>query len=529
MISPTITTGKVALRPYQKEAAHTVLTAPQRGIRRPLVALPTGCGKTHVFTHVLQERGGRSLILVHRDELLQQAISKLLLSDPFADVGVVKAGRDEVSADTVVASVQTLARANRLTRLTPDFTTIVVDEAHHVAEGNTYFRILRHLRAFEDGGPLTLGVTATPFRADGADLGAVFDKIVYQRSLLEMIRAGYLSDLHAVQVQLKVDFSTARMQGGDFVERDLGALLTAADAPSHVLAAYQHHGAGRKALIFTPTVETAHTMAATFADASIAAEALDGETPADERRAILHRFHTGDTKVLSNCSVLTEGFDEPSIDCVIVARPTTSKGLYVQMVGRGTRRHPGKQDCLIIDVTGASTRHDLLTTESLFELAPGDLDGRTVGEAVYDHQHEEAEPQGELEGELVWIEVDLFARRDVRWVQTVGGAWVLPVDVGKVRLRLDGAETWIVELVRRGQPVEVLGTGLPVDYAQGVGEDAVRKLGSHGLVDQDAAWRAMPASGPQLETLRKLRIAIRLRMTRGEANDAITRVAGDWN
>src|SRR5712671_5487294 len=358
-------TFRLTPRPYQYEAVAALLAATARGLHRPLLVLPTGTGKTIIFALLVQRRGGRALILAHRDELIQQALDKLHLVDPTLPLGIVQAAHDELTAPTVVASVQTLSRRPRLTRLVPDFQTIVIDEAHH-ASAPTYRRILEYCHAWHPEGPLVVGVTATPERGDRHSLRPVFDRIVYQKTLLEMMQAGYLVDLRALQVLLQADFGALRTQHGDFVDAELETLLLAANAPAQVLAAFQSHAADRKALLFTPTVALAYAMAATFCAAGIAAEALDGTTPLATRRAILQRLHTGATRVVANCAVLTEGFDEPSVDCIIIARPTQSAPLYQQMLGRGTRTYPGKTDCLVLDVVGVSTRHTLHTAATLF-------------------------------------------------------------------------------------------------------------------------------------------------------------------
>ena len=368
-------------RPYQHEAVAALLAAAARGVHRPLLVLPTGTGKTIIFALLVQRRGGRALILAHRDELIQQALDKLHLVDPSLPLGVVQATRDDTTAPIVVASVQTLSRRARLARLVPDFRTIVIDEAHH-APAPSYRRILTHCRAWQPDGPLVVGVTATPARGDGQSLQQVFEGIVYQRSLVEMMQAGYLVDLRAIQVLLQADFDALRTQRGDFVEADLETLLLAANAPAQVLAAFQAHAADRKALLFTPTVATAYAMADTFCAAGIAAEALDATTPLATRRAILQRLHTGATRVVANCAVLTEGFDEPSVDCIIVARPTQSLPLYQQMLGRGTRTYPGKTDCLLLDVVGVSTQHTLHTAATLFGCAPAALARQSVLEVL---------------------------------------------------------------------------------------------------------------------------------------------------
>ena len=444
-------------------------------------------------------------------------------------LGVVQATRDEPTAPIVVASVQTLSRRARLARLVPDFRTIVIDEAHH-APAPSYRRILTHCRAWQPDGPLVVGVTATPARGDGQSLQQVFDGIVYQRSLVEMMQAGYLVDLRAIQVLLQADFDALRTQRGDFVEADLETLLLAANAPAQVLAAFQAHAADRKALLFTPTVATAYAMAATFCAAGIAAEALDATTPLATRRAILQRLHTGATRVVANCAVLTEGFDEPSVDCIIVARPTQSLPLYQQMLGRGTRTYPGKTDCLLLDVVGVSTQHTLHTAATLFGCAPAALARQSVLE-VLDARARATQAAEPVDGTLHSTPVDLFARRALRWVQTRQGAWVLSLGAqhGTLRLRPDSPETWQVVQVRRDADPLLLGDTLPLPYAQGLAEDYARHLGVARLVEAEAPWRQQPASEKQTALLHKLGVAVRAGLTKGEAADLLAAVLGDWD
>jgi len=182
-----------------------ILAAAARGVQRPLLVLPTGTGKTIIFALLVQRRGGRALILAHRDELIQQAIDKVRLVDPMIPLRIVQAERDELTAPTVVASVQTLSRRPRFARLVQDFHTIVIDEAHH-APAPSYRRILEYCRAWRPDGPLVVGVTATPERGDRQSLRQVFEGIVYQKTLVEMMQAGYLVDLRALQVLLQADF-----------------------------------------------------------------------------------------------------------------------------------------------------------------------------------------------------------------------------------------------------------------------------------------------------------------------------------
>ena len=328
--------SRLALRPYQQQAITAVEEALRRGVRRPLIVLPTGTGKTIVFASLIARRGGSALVLAHRDELLRQAAEKLKVADPMLGlaVGFVQAGRDDTRAPVVVGSVQTLARQSRLARLPRWFDTVVVDEAHH-AGARSYQRIIDHL----DGSPLILGVTATPQRSDGR-LGEVWQEVVFQRGIAEMIRAGYLADVRGVRVGLDANLDDVAQTGGDFDPDALAGALEEASAPGHVLAAYRQHAAGRKAAVFVPNVALAHRMARVFRDGGIPAEALDGTTHPKRRRAILERLRSGETRVVVNVGVLSEGWDEPSLDCIVIATPTRSQVKYAQIAGRGLRPFP---------------------------------------------------------------------------------------------------------------------------------------------------------------------------------------------
>src|SRR2546423_5405935 len=198
-------TFRLTPRPYQYEAVAALLAATARGVRRPLLVLPTGTGKTIVFALLVRRRRGRALILAHRDELIQQAVDKLRLVDPTLPLGVVQAARDEHTAPTVVASVQTLSRRPRLARLVPDFHTIVIDEAHH-APAPSYRRILEYCQAWRPDGPLVVGVTATPARGDRQSLRQGFDGIGYQKTLVEMMQAGDLVALPPLAVVVQAGF-----------------------------------------------------------------------------------------------------------------------------------------------------------------------------------------------------------------------------------------------------------------------------------------------------------------------------------
>ncbi len=240
-----------------------------------------------------------------------------------------------------------------------------------------------------------------------------------------------------------------------------------------------------------------------------------------ERRRLLRAFRDGDVQVLANCGIATEGYDEPSVNCVVIARPTKSRALYTQMVGRGTRRHPGKDDCLVLDVVGATRRHDLQTTATLFGLPTAALTSASVGEIVAARRERAAAER--VQGELVAQTVELFHRRPVHWVEGLDGCFVLSTGQGSLILRPVG-ETWTVEHRPIGAQATVLIDGLSLNFAQGYAEDYARTLGAATpLLVRDAAWRFLEPTEKQRQALRRLRIPIAGIYTRGEASDAISR------
>lgn len=523
---PTVvaTAPVLALRPYQHEALAAIRAAYAEGVRRPLVVLPTGAGKTVVFAHLIRDLPGRALVLAHRDELIGQAADKLRQVDPTAHVGRVQAGWDEWRSPVVVASVQSLAQSARLSRYRPGhFSTIVVDEAHHCT-ARTYRTILNHLGALEPGtNVLTVGVTATPDRGDGVGLGHVFERIVYERGLPEMIAEGYLVPLRGIRVQLDADFGTLRVRAGEVSESDAARLLMAADAPGLVAAAYRRHAAGQRAIVFTPTVQVAEACAAALVAAGVRAESLDGTTPADERRAILARLRSGATSVVCNCSVLTEGFDEPRVSCVIVARPTRSRGLYAQMVGRAARLYPGKTHATILDVVGSTREHQLLTLADLTGKQIKDKDGKaTIAGSTQGEDYQLAVPLDPTS--VGGTSVDLFSGREFGWIP-LGEAFVLPAGDGWVLLEpqpLDDERWWVIAQRGRGDVPELIEHSLDLGYAQGVAEDMVRRLGAAALARGDADWRRRAASGGQMLALGKWGVRPDKALTAGAASDLLT-------
>lgn len=513
----------ITLRPYQREAIDAVHRAFAGGVSAPAVGLPTGTGKTIVFSQLSEERRplGRTLILAHRDELLRQAAAKYREINPAVDVGFVQAGMNDIDHDVVIASVQSLSTQRRLDSFPFGlFATMIIDEAHH-AVAPTYRRIID--RRAE--GSLLLGVSATLERGDKVGLGEVWQEVVYLRTLQEMIAAGYLVDIRALRVRLNYNMGQLRTSRGDFVASEVSEMLEATRAYSVAAAAYLQHAQGRKAIIFVPTIKDAHSMAATFRHAGVTAEAVDGQMQLDDRRAVLARFASDETMVVANAMVLTEGFDEPSVGCIIVARPTKSRPLYVQMVGRGTRLYPGKEDLLVLDLMGNDERVDLQSLPKLFGLKADVLekDGRGAVEYLGRGAHEIAGLFDPSQG-IGADEVNLFERKDINWLKLSDGRWMLGLGDNDVYLQpRDGR--WDAMLVPHKYSAShtALGVDLDIGYAMGVAEEYVRAQAEESLrlIDKTARWRTDSPSEKQTKLLGDLGIPITETMTKGEASNLI--------
>ena len=523
-MSALATPTAIRLRPYQQEGIAAVEQALARGITRPLVVQSTGTGKTVSFSHLIQKRGGTALILAHRDELLQQAADKLVRVAPelALSIGFVKGEQNDTHAPIVIASVQTLARAERLAQLPTTFTTGIVDEAHH-ASSPTYVRIMEHLAPT----PLIAGYTATAERNDNKHLANVWQEVVFEYGLLEAIRDGYLVEPRGIRVSLDVDLSTVKQTGGDFQDGALGQALMNADAPRHVVASWREHASDRKTIVFVPTVEMAHIVAATFRTAGVTAEAVDGETPTDERRDRLARFSRGHTQVLANVGVLTEGYDEPSVGCIVVARPTKSRPLFTQIVGRGLRTYPGKDDCLVLDVTGVTDKLSLFSVPRLLGLKEAPRDGESVADAFAREQYEAAQadlsgPDGNLVAERVNLlaEQDRGGRKELHWIKA-GDMFLLSLGGSTLELEPDASGAWsVIESMPTGRTT--LASGIDLGYAHGMAEDLVRERKSHALANPDAAWRRAKPKPPQVNYAKRLGITVTDEMSRGELSDLIT-------
>lgn len=373
-----------ALRPYQRAAVDAVLAARREGVRRMLVCLPTGAGKTVVFSALARLARRQVIVLAHREELLAQARDKLQAALGDASVVAVERGAERApeGVNVLVCSVRSL-HEERLARVLRgrDVGLVIYDECHHAtAEDNQ--RVLRQLGAFDRDWTGTLvGFTATTARGDGQGLNAVFERIVYSRTLPDMIDDGYLVPLRGFRVATAADLTRLSGAGQDFAAEELGEAVDIEERNALVARSIQELARDRRTIAFCVTVNHARNLSRALNAVGVPSGFVHGEMPADVRARALAEFRDGRTQVLTNVAVLTEGFDDPGVSCVAMARPTRSEGLYAQCVGRGTRLHPGKKDCLVLDFVDVSTL-PLCSLPSLFGI-PRDLDlrGGDVGEA----------------------------------------------------------------------------------------------------------------------------------------------------
>lgn len=358
--SPATAVGAApTLRPYQHGIVGGVLGQLEI-VRSTLAVAATGTGKTVCFAElarIIVQRGGRALILVHRDELISQARRKCEAIGLWPDVEKGKQ-RANTLARVVLASVQSLKGA-RLQRWAADhFALVIVDEAHH-AVAASYRTILDHFT-----GAKVVGVTATPDRADGQGLDEVYESVAYRYEIRQAIDEGYLVPIVARRIVVEsVDLSTVATRAGDFAQDQLADAMSDERALQGTARPLLELARDRSTIAFCVDVAHAEALARTLNSYRPGcARAVSGRTDEDERTAMLEAHARGEFQFLTNCDVLTEGYDAPSCSCVAMCRPTKSRGRFVQAAGRGLRPHPesGKRDCLILDFTGTAGKHSLI-------------------------------------------------------------------------------------------------------------------------------------------------------------------------
>lgn len=391
---------KMELRPYQQEAKDSIFEQ-WESVDKTLLVLPTGCGKTIVFAKVAEEcvrRGKRVLIMAHRGELLEQASDKIYKTTGLR-CAVEKAEETCLGSwfRITVGSVQSLQRDKRLSRF-PDnyFDAIIIDEAHHcISDG--YQKVLKY---FSDA--KVLGVTATPDRGDMQNLGQYFETLAYEYTLPKAIREGYLSPIKALTIPLKLDLSGVGIQAGDFKS---GEIATALDPYLEQIASeMEKYCKDRKTVVFLPLIKTSQKFRDILNTHGFQAAEVNGNS--DDRAEVLEAFDRGDYNVLCNSMLLTEGWDCPSVDCIIVLRPTKVRSLYSQMVGRGTRLYPGKTHLLLLDFLWHTERHELCHPANLI------CDNKEVAQKMTENMEEVAGCPVDIEEAEKQASEDVVAQRE---------------------------------------------------------------------------------------------------------------------
>lgn len=359
-------TSTVGLRAYQNSAVESLRQAVRDGRRSPLLQAGTGAGKTIMACEVIkasQERGKSSLFLAHRRELVRQCSAKL---DQFGvSHGLIMAGEHILGRSTQVASIQTLTSRRKRQGL-PDADLVVIDEAHR-ATARTYRELIDHYR---EQGAIVLGLTATPIRTDGTGLGDIFDAMVCCPSIQELTDDGFLVPAR-FWAPTEPDLTGVKVSRGDYVEGELSAAM---DQPQLVGDIVQHWldlAHDRKTVVFASSVAHSVHLAESFREYGVNAEHIDGKTPKDERDEILRRLSAGDVQVITNCEVLCEGWDQPDVSCLVLARPTKSAVRYLQMVGRVLRSCEGKADAMVLDHAGCVHEHGFPAEFTDWALEPG--------------------------------------------------------------------------------------------------------------------------------------------------------------
>lgn len=525
----------LALRPYQREAIDAVQAAWAEGTQRPAVVIGTGGGKTVIFSRMAAEHvaaeGTRAVILVHRDELADQTLNKLKQTEPGLFVGKVKAADDNIAADVMVCSVQTLAREARFNRLLDSQKTcgpiglVIADECHHFF-AKSFRYVLAGLGCFSGmPGTKAVGFTATLARGDGQGLGDVWQDAVFNRSPLWMMSRGYLVDVRSKLIDVDtLDLGGVKTSRGDYQAKDLGDAMMAAGAPQIIAKVLQEHAADRRSpMVFTPTVEVARATAEALPNAAY----VHGGTPRDERLNIYRKFRTGEVRTLVNCMLLTEGADFPFADCVVVARPTRSQPLFQQIIGRVLRPSPdtGKTDALVLILAGEGG--SLCT---LVDLEPGlkdggaeVRDGETLAEA-YEREESRKSPKipaGSLRFELTHRDVDLFkASPAYSWLRTNAGVQFIPLgDNGEIVLwPSKEPEKWDVAYAPPRGNWERLHTGLDLGLAMAWAETEATDRSALNMT-KSASWRRKPASPKLVGLLRYAGASVPDGIRAGQASD----------
>jgi ATP-dependent helicase IRC3 len=482
------------------------------------------------------------LVLAHRSELLDQARNKILASNPNLTVEIEQAERKAGQVDVVVASVATLGRNNtpRIEEYPKDyFKSIVIDEAHHAA-APSYRRIIDFFSP-----DFLLGVTATPQRSDSTRLVDVFDEIVYYKSIQDLIGDGYLCPLVGYRVKSNVDISNVEIRNGEYAQDQLEEAIDTPERNAHVVASYIALANMEKAIVFASGVKHAENLALSFRQASVETAVIVGTTPREEREDILAKFAQGTVSVIVNVGVLTEGFDEPSVQAIILAKPTRSTLLYTQIVGRGTRLHESKTSCKIIDIADTTKGRKPIGLPTLLGLPPEfDLQGQSLTDVAEKFKELEEFCPGEAvrvlkpeDIELAYTRINLFMPPPANpvvqeysklvWAEIGESEYHLGLNnTESLRIKCDTLGRWNV-LLHDNNTKDTKTLGVVPDMREAFARSdrwvQNNRSSSMALLDSSAAWRSDGPTDSQAKLLKRIGVPITSDMTKGMASQIISR------
>jgi superfamily II DNA or RNA helicase len=528
------------LRDYQRNFFERVRERYDAGVNRQLGVLATGLGKAVLFAALREQMNfsKKIMVLVHREELANQAADKIQRWNPGLMVGVEKAERQSSPMDTfIVASVPTIGRrgSSRILKFhRDDFDCLVSDEAHHSSAPQwrnvlEYFGVIRP----NESDVLSLGLTATPNRSDGTGLKQNFDCIVFDMGIRAGIEAGHLVDLRGIKVTTQTNLDRVHTRAGDFAEDELANEVNTVERNGVIVKEWMKEAYGKKTVAFTVNIQHALDLAAAFQKCGVPSEAVWGNDPDRARKLAQHR--NNGLQVLCNCAVLTEGYDDPGIQCIILAKPTKSALLYTQMVGRGTRLDDGKEDCLILDVVDVTSKHSLITIPSLLGLPANlDLKGKSVIAAKQEFERVAKEfPMADLSEieslsklKSIAENISLFQVHyppeiaqlsEFGWRKSAEG-YMLAVGRDLVTIQKDLRDEYQIVGKINGMVIQQTAQNLPGAFNQA---DALVPREMGGIVKRDARWKNDAPTEKQLSLCRILKIQVPTGASKGQVSAAI--------
>ena len=484
------------LRLYQEECLKSIHDHFEKGIIRQLVNLPVAAGKTVIFANLIQQLNRKTLVLAHTRELLSQARDKIIMINPDIDVGLVNADSKEFDKPVVVSTIQSARQPGTLAELQKqNFELCIFDECHRSAADSPR-EVLKALGFLDSKEKLLCGFTATAFRNDARGLGEIFQEVVFHRSVKDLIDLGYLCPPRGIRIANDLDLSGVKTEDGDFSTSSLASVMDTTEMNELVANSFIDKAADRSAVCFSVTVDHARNLAEAFKQRGIIAESVSGGMDLDERENILERFKSGKIQVLTNCQLLVEGWDVPQINCVVVAKPTKSKSLFIQMCGRGLRLFPNKHDCLILDFNDRN--HSLCSLPDLVDDAESAKHHEKKVEGKISEFAKHLPPTLNKKLRSAIIEFDLLGE-NFTWFRDENSYYSLKGNGDRTLKIFPTAAGQFSALLFKGNELEkIVARDLSFEYAFASADEYAK---SHRelftLCDLNASWRDLPISDKQ--------------------------------